>query len=80
MAPHPMYSVGYIGFYGTALIAKSYTVLFVSLLAHAAQFVFLYCVENPHIEKTYNILGPGKEGWFYTIILRLSNTCFYRWQ
>ena len=62
MAPHPMYSVGYIGFYGTALITKSYTVLFVSLLAHAAQFAFLFFVENPHIEKTYNLVGPGKRG------------------
>ncbi|KAI8817550.1 phospholipid methyltransferase-domain-containing protein [Fimicolochytrium jonesii] len=54
MAPHPMYSVGYIGFYGTALIAQSYSVLFVSLLAHAAQMAFLHWVENPHIDKTYN--------------------------
>ncbi|KAJ3021085.1 phosphatidylethanolamine N-methyltransferase [Thoreauomyces humboldtii] len=54
MAPHPMYSVGYIGFYGTALIAQSYWVLFVSLAAHAMQMVFLHLVENPHIDKTYN--------------------------
>ncbi|KAJ3154184.1 phosphatidylethanolamine N-methyltransferase [Geranomyces michiganensis] len=54
MAPHPMYSVGYIGFYATALIAQSYWVLFVSLAAHAGQMVFLHFVENPHIDKTYN--------------------------
>ncbi|KAI9101292.1 phosphatidylethanolamine N-methyltransferase [Phlyctochytrium arcticum] len=54
MAPHPMYSVGYIGFYGTALIAQSYWVLFISLAAHASQMVFLHLVENPHIDKTYN--------------------------
>ncbi|KND02139.1 uncharacterized protein SPPG_02633 [Spizellomyces punctatus DAOM BR117] len=54
MAPHPMYSVGYIGFYGTALIAQSYWVLFISLAAHAAQMAFLHWVENPHIDKTYN--------------------------
>lgn len=54
MAPHPMYSVGYAGYYGISLLSASYTVFGVSLLAHAAQFAFLSFVENPHIEKTYN--------------------------
>lgn len=54
MAPHPMYSVGYAGFYGISLMTASYTMFFVSILAHAAQFAFLIIVENPHIEKTYN--------------------------
>ncbi len=54
MAPHPMYSVGYAGYYGISLLAASYSVFIVSLLAHAAQFAFLSFVENPHIEKTYN--------------------------
>ncbi|KAJ1915394.1 phosphatidylethanolamine N-methyltransferase [Tieghemiomyces parasiticus] len=56
MAPHPMYSVGYIGYYGAALMTGSLTVLFVSLLAHGCQFAFLGLVESPHIDKTY---GPA---------------------
>ncbi|KAJ5610967.1 hypothetical protein N7510_007686 [Penicillium lagena] len=60
MAPHPMYSVGYAGYYGISLMAASYKVLFISILAHAAQFAFLVLVENPHIEKTYNPPPPRK--------------------
>ncbi|KAF4313188.1 Phosphatidylethanolamine N-methyltransferase [Botryosphaeria dothidea] len=60
MAPHPMYSVGYAGFYGISLMAASYKVLFISIIAHAAQFAFLSLVENPHIEKTYNPPPPKK--------------------
>ena len=61
MAPHPMYSIGYAGYYGISLMAASYKVLFISILAHAAQFAFLAYVENPHIEKTYNTPRPRKQ-------------------
>lgn len=54
MAPHPMYSVGYAGYYGISMMAASYKVLFISIIAHTAQFLFLIYVENPHIEKIYN--------------------------
>ncbi|KAF2396650.1 phosphatidylethanolamine methyltransferase [Trichodelitschia bisporula] len=60
MAPHPMYSVGYAGYYGISLMAASYKVLFISIIAHAAQFAFLTLVENPHIEKTYNSPPPRR--------------------
>jgi phosphatidylethanolamine N-methyltransferase len=60
MAPHPMYSVGYAGYYGISMMAASYKVLAISIIAHAAQFAFLTLVENPHIEKTYNPPPPRK--------------------
>jgi phosphatidylethanolamine N-methyltransferase len=58
LAPHPMYSVGYAGYYGISLMAASYKVLFISIIAHAAQMIFLAVVESPHIEKTYNAPPP----------------------
>jgi phosphatidylethanolamine N-methyltransferase len=60
MAPHPMYSVGYAGYYGISMLAASYNVLFISIVAHAAQFAFLVFVENPHIDKTYNPPPPRR--------------------
>lgn len=62
MAPHPMYSIGYAGYYGISMMAASYSVLFISIIAHAAQFAFLVLVENPHIEKTYNPPAPRQRG------------------
>ena len=43
------------------MIANSYTVLFASIFAHLCQFAFLFLVENPHIDKTYNLVGPEKD-------------------
>ncbi|KAI0409038.1 phosphatidylethanolamine N-methyltransferase [Xylaria palmicola] len=60
MAPHPMYSIGYAGYYGISMMAGSYAVLFISILAHACQFAFLVLIENPHIEKIYNPPAPRK--------------------
>lgn len=51
--PHPMYTVGYSAYYGISLLTRSYTLLFVSLMAHAGQIAFLLIVEEPHIQKIY---------------------------
>lgn len=61
MAPHPMYTIGYVGFYGISLAAASYKVLFLSMFGHAMQFAFLQMVENPHIDKIYNAPPPKKQ-------------------
>ncbi len=61
MAPHPMYSIGYAGYYGIAMMAGSLPVLYISIVAHAAQFAFLWLVESPHIERTYNAPPPRRE-------------------
>ncbi|KAK3721048.1 phosphatidylethanolamine N-methyltransferase [Vermiconidia calcicola] len=60
LAPHPMYSVGYAGYYGISMMAASYKVLFISIFAHAAQLIFLATVESPHIDRTYNTPPPPK--------------------
>lgn len=63
VSPHPMYTIGYSFYYGTALITQSYTVFYVSLFAHLCQLAFLSKVENPHIEKTYpsTVVDPSVE-------------------
>jgi phosphatidylethanolamine N-methyltransferase len=47
-------------YYGIALMMASYHVLFISIVAHAAQFAFLTLVEEPHIQKIYNPPPPRR--------------------
>ncbi|WFC97834.1 phosphatidylethanolamine N-methyltransferase [Malassezia yamatoensis] len=58
VAPDPMYSIGYAGYYGLSLLTGSYTVLFVSLAAHASQLMFLVFFENPHMDRVYGERRP----------------------
>ena len=60
MAPDPMYTIGYVGFYGFACIANHRNVLFISIFAHTMQLIFLKFVESPHMDKTYNTPPPSR--------------------
>lgn len=70
MFPHPMYSVGYVGYYGFALISKSYIVLLTAIFGHFLQMIFLHYIENPHIDKIY---GPSKNEINLIKILKLKD-------
>lgn len=62
LVPHPMYSLGYVGYYGISLLAGSYVVFYASLAAHFLQLAFLWLVESPHMDKIYGPTGEGETG------------------
>lgn len=70
MVPHPMYSVGYVGYYGFAIISKSYTILTVAIFGHFLQMIFLHYIENPHIDKIY---GPSGNEADIEMLLKLKD-------
>jgi Phospholipid methyltransferase len=78
LVPHPMYTIGYAFFYGCALLARSYTVLYVSLVAHLLQLIFLAAVENPHIEKTYPDMAREQDVKKQTILYDKEHGYFRR--
>lgn len=53
LVPHPMYTAGYLAYYGASLIARSHVLFAASVAAHAAQIAFLVAVEEPHIQALY---------------------------
>ena len=55
MFPHPMYTVGYSAYYGMSLLMRSLPLLHVSMVAHLSQLLFLAIVEDPHIQRTYQV-------------------------
>jgi hypothetical protein len=45
------------GYYGLSMVVGSYTVFFVSLLAHLSQFAFLVLFENPRMSTATSRLS-----------------------
>ncbi|KAK0519017.1 phosphatidylethanolamine N-methyltransferase [Tilletia horrida] len=70
LAPDPMYSIGYAGYYGLSLCSASYAVFFVSLAAHFSQFLFLQLFESPHIARTYGE-GSSVAAWARKVAERI---------
>jgi len=77
VVPHPMYTIGYTFYYGASLLSQSYTVLYVSLLGHFCQLLFLGLVENPHIERIYGDMVQDKSPEDQTLLYN-KQTGYFR--
>lgn len=53
IVPHPMYTLGYTFIYGAILVSRNSTVLYVGMITHICQLIFLTVVETPHMRKIY---------------------------
>jgi phosphatidylethanolamine N-methyltransferase len=52
-----MYTVGYGGYYGVALICPSTSIAIVCGIAQILQVFFLILVEIPHMARIYRVSG-----------------------
>jgi len=77
IAPHPMYTIGYAFFYGSAILTRSYVVLYVSVVGHLMQLGFLALFETPHMKKIYPEMLGDEEERKRNSILYDSNTGYF---
>jgi phosphatidylethanolamine N-methyltransferase len=53
--PHPMYTLGYLHYYGFCVLFPDPWLIFVSISAHAMQLWFLFAIEIPHMRELYRL-------------------------
>jgi phosphatidylethanolamine N-methyltransferase len=53
--PHPMYTLGYLHYYGFCVLFPDSWLILVSLFAHSMQLWYLFAVELPHMRQLYSL-------------------------